>query len=233
MFSRENINNKGRGLSSEGRTSPRELHNQRIMPIFCRVIRRRVGFSLQILSFDSSFPQLLELSGGFTPVHNIARQWFQLSHWWVLFNKNNVHVQHHPTNACVFSTCSGFAVRGVAFDWMIEKLAKRVQMTKWQSRRVPCETRSNENVDAFAPRVKRVRTSNFTRSNENLHAFKRELYAFVSSAERVCVIPCVWRVLYFLLTTVFINSQKLTSMNPEHPQAVGHLNPKDPRYRYC
>ena len=55
-----------------------ELHNQRIMPVFCGVVRRRVGFSLQILSFDSSFPQLLELSGGFTPVHKITHQRFQL-----------------------------------------------------------------------------------------------------------------------------------------------------------
>ena len=57
-------------------------------------------------------------------------------------------------------------------------------------------TRLNNNLRAFQRGPTRGRTRTFMRLNEDLHAFNRQLNAFISHVERVCVILCVWWVLY-------------------------------------
>ena len=80
---------------------------------------KRVRTRSQTRSYEK--PNTFQREGKRVRARNRTRSlssthWFQLYTLVSVFNKNNVHMQRHPTNACVFSACSGVAVRGVAFD---------------------------------------------------------------------------------------------------------------------
>ena len=90
-----------------------------------------------------------------------------------------------------------------AFGWEVKRSRTRA---KCVSRREQLhltirQMLSDEKLNAFTQLhvfergPTRIQTRTFTRSNEDLHAFNCQLNAFVSHVERVCIIPCVWRVL--------------------------------------
>ena len=69
---------------------------------------------------------------------------------------------------------------------------------EWGPLRVRASTLtcSNNNPHLFERVSSDVRTRTLPHSNEDVYTFERDLDAFFLRAERVCVIPCVWRVLY-------------------------------------